>query len=184
MEVPGMSPLALEQAASEKKEIMVSYPFNSNGHHVHVHDPSRSRFLGTNAQGNDVYLCEDCKVCYTPQLLVKTAFQKAYYEANKDKAKAYYEANKDKITANMKAYREANKDKITANMKAYREANKDKAKAYYEANKDKITANKKAYYEANKDKKEQAFLKARGWARPVIAGKKKTKGDTPLVSTA
>ena len=74
-----MSPLALEQAASEKKEIMVSYPFDSNGPRVHVHDPSKSRFMGTNAQGNDVYLCEDCKVCYTPQLL---ANKKPYPEAN------------------------------------------------------------------------------------------------------
>ena len=50
------------------------------------------------------------------------AWQKAYYEANKDKIaarqKAYYEANKDKIAAQQKAYREANKDKIAAQQKS------------------------------------------------------------------
>ena len=62
------------------------------------------------------------------------AWQKAYYEANKDKIaarqKAYYEANKDKIAARQKAYYEANKDKIAAWQKAYREANKDKIAAW------------------------------------------------------
>ena len=60
---------------------------------------------------------------------------------NKTYNKAYYEANKDKIKASQKAYREANKDKINA-----------RRKAYYEANKDKIKASQKAYREANKDK--------------------------------
>ncbi len=44
------------------------------------------------------------------------AYQKAYYEANKDRAlayqKAHYEANKDRIAASQKAYYEANKDKL------------------------------------------------------------------------
>ena len=58
------------------------------------------------------------------------AYQKAYYEANKDRAlayqKAYYEANKDRIAASKKAYYEANKYRIAASQKAYYEANKDK----------------------------------------------------------
>ena len=50
------------------------------------------------------------------------AWQKAYREANKDKAaawqKAYREANKDKVAARQKAYREANKDKVAARQKS------------------------------------------------------------------
>ena len=74
--------------------------------------------------------------------------------------KVYYEANKEKITAQNKAYREANKEKIDAQKKVYYEANKEKIaakrKAYQEDNKEKIAARKKAYYEANKD-----WIKAR-----------------------
>ena len=61
------------------------------------------------------------------------AWQKAWYEANKDKVaawqKAWYEANKDKVAAWQKAWYEANKDKVAARKKAYREANKDKVAA-------------------------------------------------------
>ena len=61
------------------------------------------------------------------------AWQKAYYEANKDRIaawqKAYYEANKGKIAARQKAYREENKGKIAARQKAYREENKGKIAA-------------------------------------------------------
>ena len=50
------------------------------------------------------------------------AWQKAWYEANKDKVaawqKAWYEANKDKVAARKKAYREANKDKVAAQQKS------------------------------------------------------------------
>ena len=50
------------------------------------------------------------------------AWQKAYYEANKDRIaawqKAYYEANKGKIAARQKAYYEANKGKIAAQQKS------------------------------------------------------------------
>jgi len=54
--------------------------------------------------------------------------------------KAYYEANRDEIAAKQKAYREANRDEIAA-----------KQKAYGEANRDEIAAKQKAYYEANRD---------------------------------
>ena len=67
----------------------------------------------------------------------KTAKQKAVAAYQK----AWYEANKDKVAAWKKAYREANKDKIAAQQKAW-----------YEANKDKVAARKKAWYEANKDR--------------------------------
>ena len=50
------------------------------------------------------------------------AYQKAWYEANKDKVaaqkKAWYEANKDRVAAQKKAYREANKDKVAARQKS------------------------------------------------------------------
>ena len=61
------------------------------------------------------------------------AYQKAWYEANKDKVaaqkKAWYEANKDRVAAQQKAYREANKDKVAAQKKAWYEADKDKVAA-------------------------------------------------------
>jgi len=66
--------------------------------------------------------------------------------------KAYYEANKEKISAHNKAYYEANKEKRSASNKAYQEANKEKILAYKEANKEKILAYKKVYYAANKEK--------------------------------
>lgn len=70
--------------------------------------------------------------------------------------KAYYEANKNKINAQYKAYREANKDKINAQYKVW-----------YEANKDKKKAQAKAYYEANKDKK-MAYQKHRRKTDPLF----------------
>jgi hypothetical protein len=66
-----------------------------------------------------------------------TEEQKAYQ-------KAYYEANKEKINAINKAYNEANKEKIKEYQKEYN-------KAYYEANKDKHKAYQKEYYEATKE---------------------------------
>lgn len=66
--------------------------------------------------------------------------------------KAYYEANKEKKKAYRKAYRESNKDRIQEYNKEHRESHKEYCKAYYEANKDSIKENKKTYYEANKEK--------------------------------
>ena len=51
--------------------------------------------------------------------------------------KAYYEANRDKEKARKKAYYKANIYKIKAYDKAHRKANIDKKKAYYKANPDK-----------------------------------------------
>jgi len=82
----------------------------------------------------------------------KAAYNKAYYEANKEKKAAYYEANKENLAAYNKAYYEANKEKKAA----YREANKENlaayGKAYRVANKEKRVAQKKVYYQANKEK--------------------------------
>jgi hypothetical protein len=86
----------------------------------------------------------------------EAAYNKAYYEANKEKIAAYYEANKEKKAAYRKAYKEANKEKLAAYDKAYREANKEKRvaykKVYYQANKEKLAAYDKAYRETNKEK--------------------------------
>ena len=76
----------------------------------------------------------------------QAAYSKAYYEANKEKkaaySKAYYEANKEKVAASGKTYRVANKEKIAAKDKAYRVANKEKILAYKEANKEKQAVQK------------------------------------------
>ena len=80
----------------------------------------------------------------------EAAYNKAYYEANKEAkkekqaaySKAHYEANKEKVAASGKTYRVANKEKIAAKDKAYRVANKEKILAYKEANKEKQAANK------------------------------------------
>jgi len=64
----------------------------------------------------------------------RAAYQRAYYEANKDeiaaKKRAYREANKDELAAKQRAYREANKDELAAKQRAYREANKEKYNEY------------------------------------------------------
>jgi len=99
------------------------------------------------------------------------AYNKAYYEADKEKkkaaSKAYREANPEKIKATRKAYEEANKEKIKVSKKAYREANKenikDYSKAYYEKNKEKIKIELRAYREANPEKvraKNKAYYQA------------------------
>ena len=84
----------------------------------------------------------------------RAEYNRAYYEANRDKVteyqRAYYEANRDKVTERQRAYYEANRDKVTERKRAYREANRDKVeerkRAYYEANRDKVAERKRAYY--------------------------------------
>ena len=91
--------------------------------------------------------------------LDRKAYNKAYYEANREKlkasSKAYREANREKIKACRKAYYEANREEIIAKEKAYYEANRENflvyKKAYYEANREKFLVYKKAYYEANRE---------------------------------
>jgi len=89
-------------------------------------------------------------------------YNQAYYEANRGKRKAYdkayYEANKDQKRAYNKAHYEANKVKVAEYNKAYREANKVRNKARYEANKEKIAEQSKAYYEANKDRYKELYV--------------------------
>ena len=61
------------------------------------------------------------------------AYQKAWYEANREKVaayqKAWYEANREKVAATKKAWYEANREKVAATKKAYREANREKVAA-------------------------------------------------------
>jgi len=84
----------------------------------------------------------------------KTAYMKAYREANKEKIqankRAYYKAN-------TKAYNEANKEKIQANKRAY-----------YKANKEEFAAKSKAYYEANKEKAHASSAKRRALKRKLV----------------
>ena len=54
--------------------------------------------------------------------------------------RAYYEANREEIAAKQRAYREANREEIAAYQRAY-----------YKANRDEIAAKRRAYYKANRD---------------------------------
>ena len=63
----------------------------------------------------------------------KKAYNKAYYERNRERllsqsksnGKKYYEKNKKEITAREKSYREANKEKIADRKKNYFKKNKE-----------------------------------------------------------
>jgi len=157
------------EKANSGMEIMVSYPFNSPSSPCtpsvstakHVHDPSNSRFLGTNALGDQVYLCLECKASYSLNSL-----------KNRDKfagySKAYYLKNRDKVSGYQKAYRLKNRDKVYAQKKAYYLKNRDKvaakSKAYHLKNRDKVSGYQKAYYLKNRDKWKGYYLerKSRG----------------------
>ena len=90
----------------------------------------------------------------------RTAYDKAYREANREKIVAYkktwYKANSDKTKAHSRAYREANLDKEKTRGKIYREANPNKIntynKAWRKANPDKAKASTKAWQINNPDK--------------------------------
>ena len=64
----------------------------------------------------------------------KAAYDKAYYQANREKLIAknniYYHANKEKILAKKAAYYQANREKVIAGITKYREANPEKRKAH------------------------------------------------------
>ena len=97
----------------------------------------------------------------------KAAYNKAWYEANRQKKlaynKAYREANKEEVRATKEAYYKANKEELLAYHEAYYEANKEavlaKNKAYYEANKEAVLVKHKAWREANKEEL-RAYRKA------------------------
>ena len=89
----------------------------------------------------------------------EVAYQKAYYEKNKEARlaykKDYYEKNKEDRLAYKKDYYEKNKESIAAYIKAYREENKEDISAhnkdYYKKNKEARLTYQKAYREENKD---------------------------------
>ena len=69
-------------------------------------------------------------------------------------SKAWYEANKDKAKANMLAWHKANPEKSKAGQSAWRRANPDKVKAASKRTQatPAYKANKAAYYQANMEK--------------------------------
>lgn len=89
----------------------------------------------------------------------KRAYDKAYYEANKEaileKKGAYHEANKEAILEKKRAYVEANREVTLERQRAYHEANREaileRQRAYYEANKESISERQRAYRKANKE---------------------------------
>ena len=64
----------------------------------------------------------------------KAAYDKAYYQANREKLIAknsiYYHANKEKILAKKADYYQANREKVIAGIDKYRKANPEKRKAH------------------------------------------------------
>ena len=66
-------------------------------------------------------------------------------QERKEYNKAYYQANKEKIKASAKAWRAANKEQKKEQNKAYYAANKEQCKAYYKAHKEQYKAYQKVY---------------------------------------
>lgn len=99
----------------------------------------------------------------------RKAYQKAWYNANKDKVKAVNKiwrgANTEKLKAYKKAYCQINADKIKVYDKAYREANRERYKAwhdaYHQANFEKVKAWNKAYWKANSEQNRKYRQKRR-----------------------
>ena len=64
----------------------------------------------------------------------KAAYDKARYQANKEKILAqsatYYQANREKVIAKRATYYQANKEKVVARISKYRKANPEKLKAH------------------------------------------------------
>jgi hypothetical protein len=90
----------------------------------------------------------------------KVKYNRAYYEANKEKELArqakYYKANKEKISAQRAKHYKANKEEISAQKAKYYEANKEGrvaySRAYYEANKEGVIARTNKYREASPER--------------------------------
>lgn len=92
----------------------------------------------------------------------KAAYNKAYYQANREKMIAkqaiHYQANREKILAEKVIYREVNREKILAQKATYYQANKEKVlarqAASYQANKEKVLVRVAKYREANPERRE------------------------------
>ncbi len=89
------------------------------------------------------------------------AFQREYYEHNREKKLAYdreyNEHNREKIAAYKREYRVRNREKIAARQKEYYERNRELRAAYhreyYQRNREMIAACHREYYERNSEKK-------------------------------
>lgn len=82
-------------------------------------------------------------------LTPRQIYERAYYEANKEKIRAYYAANKTQIAEKKRAWKEANKEKRRAWIEANKDSINEKYDVYYEANKDTILAKGRAWCKAN-----------------------------------
>jgi hypothetical protein len=94
----------------------------------------------------------------------RSEYQKAWYQANKEKklaqSRAWYKANKERKLQTCRAWQDANREKFEemkrVYYKTYYEINRDKkiatCKAWREANKEKIALRMKAYQRENMDK--------------------------------
>ena len=87
--------------------------------------------------------------------------KKEYREANKEKIKEYYEKNREKKKEKNKEWYENNKEYIKTYKKEWYENHKDQSKErikeYYENNKEQIKEKSKEYYENNKEKSKEYF---------------------------
>ena len=102
------------------------------------------------------------------------ACDKAYRQANKEKAaeygKAYYQANKEKMREQMKAHYQTNKEKICEQMKAYHAQPRVKERR-----------NKRHRERYKNDPQYKAACLLRGMLRRVLNGKAKTESALVLV---
>ena len=92
-------------------------------------------------------LSEGFKALSSERAAKKSAYNKAWYEANKEKrialSKKYYEENKEKRLAQIKAWYEANKEEKRAKSKQWNEANPEKNLAFSRKGAAKRRADKK-----------------------------------------
>ena len=92
-----------------------------------------------------------------PRSSIRGDIPMAYANVEDERAyqRAWYEANRDKEIARTKAYRQANPDKVRASNRAWHEANPDKARAlsraWKQANPEKHRASSRAHYARNKE---------------------------------
>lgn len=90
----------------------------------------------------------------------KKAYNKAYYQANKEtlqsQSRDYYESNKEQIKDKLRVWYETDKENQKARAKDWYKNNKEKAqsrnKAYQENNKEALKLKRKDYYESTKEK--------------------------------
>lgn len=93
------------------------------------------------------------------------AYQRRYYQENKERAKQYYQDNKEKLNAYVKKWQEENKERFVATRKAYEAANREKinaqqlerARKEFAEDPDKVRAQRRAKKARLKAKDPQAW---------------------------